>query len=95
MTSSRFPNYQPSTTLRQAIDALKSVRKRRAEAEASEPGAIGGDPRRDAQGTTPPEPTPRREGTDTEAAEEDSRSQGGEPGMVDIDALTSGRDNAE
>ncbi len=54
----RFPNYQPSTALRQAIEALNAARKNRAAAETDRPGQGQGGP--DALTTTP-----GQEGTST------------------------------
>jgi len=87
--SSRFPNYRPSTALRQAIEALRAAEKKRRDAENAEtvsphPGQSGGP---DAHAAAP-----GREGIDDPATAEDGASQekhGLEPAAVD--ALTSGR----
>ena len=58
----RFPDYRPSTALRQAIEALREIRERREAAEkpiaADHPGQLGG-------GSPGAQlPTPGREGAD-------------------------------
>ena len=96
--SQRFPNYRPSTALRQAIALYRDAQKSRAEAqerlawakatqEASAPGQWG-DPGGGGR-------APGREGTAIGAAGEGSRcDQAGQPGDADNDALASGRSAA-
>jgi len=82
----RFPNYQPSPALREAIEALRHARQKdRAAAEAVEPGQSGG-PGALTQ-------TPGREDTGTGAAEGQGCGREGHPDLSDTDALTSGRDD--
>lgn len=95
--STRFPDYRPSTALRQAIAALRDAKKRRA-AAAHEAAGAPGQGQGGAPGDGPAEledkgrrPAPGREDTDIGATAEASRRVLKIASIADTDALTSGR----
>ncbi|MCW5720842.1 MAG: hypothetical protein KIS86_06845 [Devosia sp.] len=100
--STRFPDYRPSTALRQAIEALRESKKRRAAAahEAADTpgqGDKGGVPRPETaiRETKHRSWAPGREGTDIGATAGTSRRDIDVARIADIDALTSWRGKEE
>lgn len=88
ISSKRFPDYRPSTALRQAIEALREVKERRAASNqpACEPieGGESSPASQEAPGDMPH--TPGREGADIGEGLRDK---------PDTDALTSRRIHGE